>query len=298
MHDIISMKSFAKQLNDWTYTDYYYRLTLIARSIFNGKLPNGINYKWLERYLFSEGSCVFFKDKTYGYMIAKYTDSGKLNVYDEPTFVTPYATGYTGKRLENHVDCVIIPNNDIMLPTSPTLQLFAYRLAEATRTSDVNIRGQKTPVFVLCDDKQKLSFKRAMNQIDDNEFAIYGYKNFDIDSIKAIRMDAPVVFDKLTIQKHEIWNEAMTFLGINNANQDKRERLVTDEVSANNEQVGASGNVFYSARQEAFEEIRNLFGLSKDEVFVEMREMPTPKLLDMEMGRGDKYDNELCENEC
>lgn len=289
MHDVISMKLIAKQLNDWTYTDYYYRLMLIAKNIYNGKLPNGINYKWVEKYLYSEGSCVFFKDDTMGYMVAKYADSGKLNPYDEPTFVTPYATGYHGKPLENHVDCVIIRNNDIMLPTAPTLQLMAYRLAEATRTSDVNIRAQKTPVFALCDDKQKLSFKRAMSQVDENEFAIYGYKNFDIDSIKAIRMDAPVVFDKLTIQKHEIWNEAMTFLGLNNANQDKRERLVADEVSANNEQVGASGNVFLSARQDAFEEIRNLFGLSEEEVYVEMREMPTPKLAEVERSIEDDY---------
>ena len=289
MHDIISMKSIAKQLNDWTYTDYYYRLTLIARSLYNGCLPNGINYKWVERYLFSEGSCVFFKDKTLGYMVAKYTDSGRLNPYDEPTFVTPYATGYQGKPLENHVDCVIIRNNDIMLPTSPSLQLFAYRLAEATRTSDVNIRAQKTPVFVLCDDKQKMSFKRALSQVEENEFAIYGYKGFDVDTIKAIKIDAPVVFDKLTMQKHEIWNECMTFLGINNANQDKRERLVDDEVQANNEQVGASGNVFLSARQEAFEEIRQLFGLTEEEAFVEMREMPAPKLSDIERSIENDY---------
>jgi hypothetical protein len=139
-------------------------------------------------------------------------------------------------------------NNDILMPTAPTLQLFAYRLAQATRTSDINIKAQKTPVIALCDDKQKISFKRALDKIEENEFAIYGYKNFDIDSIKAVRLDAPIVFDKLTLQKHEIWNEAMTFLGLNNANQDKKERLVADEVSANNEQVGASGNVFLSAQ--------------------------------------------------
>lgn len=289
MHDIIAMKSIAKQLNDLTFTDYYYRLMLIARSMYDGKLPNSINYKWVERYLFTEGSCVFFHDKNLGYMVTKYTDSGRLNSYDEPTFITPYATGYTGKPLENHVDCVIIRNNDIMLPTSPSLQLFAYRLAEATRTSDVNIRAQKTPVAVLCDDKQKLSFKKAMQQVEDNEFLIYGYKNFDIDSVKAVQLNAPVVFDRLTIQKHEIWNECMTFLGINNANQDKRERLVDDEVQANNEQVGVSGNVFFSARQEAFEEIRSLFGLTEEEANVTMREMPTPKLADIERRIGYDY---------
>lgn len=284
MHDIISMKSIAKTLNDWTYTDYYYRLMLIARSIYKWELPNNINYKWVERYLFNEGGCVFFKDPILGYMVTKYTACGKLNPYDEPTFVRPHATGYTGEPLENHVDCVIIRNNDILLPTSPTLQLFAYRLAEATRTSDVNIKAQKTPYVVLCDDKQKLSFKRAMQQIDNNEDAIYGYKNFDVSAIQTLKLDAPVVFDKLTLHKHDIWNECMTFLGLNNANQDKRERLVDDEVQANNEQVRASGNVFLSSRQDSVEEIKKLFGLNGEEIKVEKREMVTPKLADVERG--------------
>ena len=280
MFDVVSMKSIAKQLNDWTYTDYYYRLMLIARSVFEWEnLPNGIDEKWIERYLFLEGRCVFFKDDELGFMVAKCADDGTLNAYDEPTSVTPSATGYFGKSSENNEECVIIRNNDISLSTAPSIQLFAYRLAEATRTSDVNIRAQKTPVIVLCDDKQKLSFKKAMSQIEENEFAVYGYKNFDIDAIKAIKLDAPVVFDKLTLQKHDVWNECMTFLGINNANQDKRERLVDDEVQANNEQVFASGNVFLKARQQACKQINELFGLN---ISVKMREMPTPKLSDVE----------------
>lgn len=293
MFDVVSMKSIAKQLNDWTYTDYYYRLMLIARSVFEWEnLPNGIDEKWIERYLFLEGRCVFFKDDELGFMVAKCADDGTLNAYDEPTSVTPSATGYIGKSLETNEECVIIRNNDISLSTSPSIQLFAYRLAEATRTSDVNIRAQKTPVIVLCDDKQKLSFKKAMSQIEENEFAVYGYKNFDIDAIKAIKLDAPVVFDKLTLQKHDVWNECMTFLGINNANQDKRERLVDDEVQANNEQVFASGNVFLKARQQACKQINELFGLN---ISVKLREMPMPKLADME--RSVEHDYRLRTNE-
>lgn len=296
MFDVIPMKSIAKQLNDWTFTDYYYRLMLIARSVFEWtNLPNSINEKWIEKFLFNEGRCVFFKDEKLGHMVTRYADDGKLNPYDEPTTVRPVANTYeySGKSLENGVNCVIIQNNDLLMSTANTIQLFAYRLAEATRTSDVNIRAQKTPVVVLCDDKQQLSFKRAMGKIEDNEFAIFGYKGFDIDSVKALKLDAPVVFDKLTIQKHEIWNEAMTFLGLNNANQDKRERLVADEVTANNEQVGAGGNVFLKARKQACKEINEMFGLNID---VKMREMPTPKLSDVERGLED--DNRPRTGEC
>lgn len=283
MHDVISMKSIAKQLNEWTYTDYYYRLMLIARSVFKwNNLPNGINEKWIERYLFNEGNCLFYKDKTKGFMVAKCTQSGALNYYDEATLLTPYGTGYVGKPLQNGEKCILIQNNDLMLSTSPTIQLFAYRLADIQRTIDVNISAQKTPVIVLCGEKQKLSIKRAMQQVSDNEIAIYGDKTLDIDSIKALKVDAPVVFDKLYTQKQNVWNECMTFLGINNNSQEaKRERLVVNEVEANNEQIEASAEVFFKARQDACERINELFDL---DISVEMRQMETPTLKDFEGG--------------
>ena len=283
MHDVISMKSIAKQLNDWTYTDYYYRLMLIARSVFKwNNLPNGINEKWIERYLFNEGNCLFYRDKEKGFMIAKCTQSGSLNYYDEATTLTPYGTGYMGKPLQNYDECVLIQNNDLCLSTSPTIQLFAYRLADIQRTIDVNISAQKTPVVVLCSDKQKLSIKRAMQQVTDNEIAVYGDKTLDVDGIKALKIDAPVVFDKLYTQKQNVWNECMTFLGINNNSQEaKRERLVVNEVEANNEQIEASAEVFLKSRQDACERINKLFGLN---ISVEMRQMETPTLEDFEGG--------------
>ena len=276
------MKSIAKTLNDRTYTDYFYRLMLIARSIYKwSNLPNMIDDKWIERYLFNEGSCVFFYDKDRGFMVSKYSECGTHNTYEEPTFVRPIAIDYNGDALENHVDCVVIKNNDILLPTLPTLELFAYRLAEATRVSDVNVKAQKTPTILLCSENQKLSLKRALQQVDDNEHFIHGYKGLDIDSIKTLKLDAPIVFDKLTLHKHEIWNEAMTFLGLNNANMNKKERLVDDEVNANNEQVEASGNVFLSSRENCVKEINNLFDLN---ITVEKRIIDTPKLADVEKG--------------
>lgn len=254
------MKNVQKQLNDRTYTHYFYYLMLIARSVFKwNNLPNGIDEKWIERFLFTHGNCLFFKDKTKGYMVAKCTPSDNLNAYDEPTGLRPYGTNYDGESLTNYKDCVLIRNNDIMLPTAPAIQLFAYRLAETTRTIDTNIAQQKTPVIVTCSDKQKLSMTKVIKQRDTNEIVIYGDKSLDTDSIKVLKTDAPVVFDKLQLQKHAIWNECMTFLGINNANQDKKERLVDDEVQANNEQVDASINLMLKSREQACDMINELY---------------------------------------
>lgn len=264
-YQIIGYKSIAKALNDRIVTDYFYRLMLISKALFKWEnLPNGIDEKWIERYLFTEGACLFYKDPNLGFMVAKMGSNGILNAYDEPTKVFPYATNYIyeGEQLINNSNCVIIRNNDDMLPTAPTIQLYAYQLTNISRTIDTNIMAMKMPIIVKCTDKQKLSLKQAMNQRNDNEPVIYADKGLNTEEIQILKTDAPIVFDKLQIQKHAVWNECMTFLGVNNANMDKRERLVDDEVQANNEQVQACEDVMLKARERACELINKMFGLN------------------------------------
>ena len=283
--EILSYKNASANMTDLTYTDWFYRLMLIARTRFKwNNLPNNMDERWIERWLFTEGKCVFFKDEEYGFMIAKMTPNGQINFYDDPTMVRPYGTNYTGKDLMNDKECVIIRNNDIMLPTAPTIQLFAMRLTEITRTIDVNIEAQKTPVLIKCSDKQRVSLKQVYQQWKGNEPVIFGDKTMDTESFEVLNTEAPVVFDKLQIQKHQILNECYTFLGINNANMDKRERLVDDEVQANNQQVDISAHVMLKARERACEMINKIFGLN---ISVELREAEELKLEELELSNED-----------
>lgn len=261
--EILSYKSYEKTLNDRVFDDYYKRLMLIARSVFKweGLEELGIDEKWIERYLFSEGQCMFFKDPEFGLMVTKLTSSGDLNHYDEPTYVRPVATRYMkAKNYKVGKECVIIRNNDICRPTASTILLYAMKLTNIDRTIDVNVHAQKTPLIIRCPQGQKMTLKQVITKRDDNEFVIYGDKGLDVESIEVLKTDAPIVFDKLELQKHMVWNECLTFLGINNSNQDKRERLVTNEVEANNEMIEVSFNMMLKAREKACEEINKLFG--------------------------------------
>ena len=261
-YKMLEMKGIAETLNNRTYTDYFYRLMLISMSIFKWEnLPNGIDEKWIEKYLFNMGRCMFYKDDTLGFMVTKCTTDGMLNFYDEPTSLRPVATNYSNTQsYVNGKECVMIRNNDFMIPTVPTIELFAYRLADISRTIDINIHAQKTPILIKCSDKQRLTLKNVYRQWNGNEPVIFGDKSLNMEQLEVLKTDAPIVFDKLQLQKHAIWNECMTFLGINNANQDKKERLVDDEVQANNEQVQMSGEMMLKARQRAADDINRLFG--------------------------------------
>ena len=288
--NLLSYESMAKYLNDRVMTDYFTRLMLIARSVFEWcNLPKGLNEKWIERFLFSEGKCVFFKDERLGYMVASCTQDGRLNNYDEPSTVRPVAHDLPYKRLTNNVDCIVIQNNDECIPTTETIQLYAYRLTHIDRTIDVNIHGQKTPYVITCSERQRLSFKNAMKQRADNEPVIFADNNFDADAINSIPTVSPIVFDKLEIQKHNVWNECMTFLGLRNSNQDKKERLVTDEVDANNDQVEACFNAMLRAREDACKRINDIFGTN---ISVKKRIQPVPVLNDSEPVMIDSEGNE------
>lgn len=266
----MNFKEYEKRLNDMTFRDYYKKLKLLAKGVYKwNNLPNGIDEKWIEDYLFKEGKCMFFKSKELGLMVAGCTETG-INPYDEPTTLRPVATNYVDEHeYENYVECVLIRNNDDMMPTESSILLYAYRLTDITRTIDINISAQKTPVLILCKDKQKLTLKNIYKQWNGFEPVIYGDKEIDLSGVKVLKTDAPIVFDKLQIEKNHIWNECMTFLGVNNANMDKRERLVDDEVQANNEQVELFAMVGLKARQRACEQINKLF---RTNITVEFRE--------------------------
>ena len=266
---LMSLDSTAKNINDMTFTDYYYRLMMLARSVFKWEnLPPEIDEKFIERYLFHEGKCMFFKDKTLGFMVTKFNNSGGINFYDEPTVLMPVATNYTnfleenGRELKgyrNGEECVLIRNNDIMIPTKRTLQMYACRLAEIQRTIDINIEAQQTPVIVYGSEKQKLSLMQVYKKWKGHEPVIFGDKQLESNPLQVLRTEAPIVFDKLQLQKNALWNEVMTFLGINNANQDKKERLVADEVGANDDQIELSAHCMLKSREQACEQINKIF---------------------------------------
>lgn len=249
-------------LNAITFNNYYYRLKMIAQAVFEWKgLPPLIDEKYIERYLFNEGKCVFFNDQDKGWMVTGYNPAGDLNFYDEPTKVTPVCTNYTGTELTNGLDCVLIWNNDCAIPTHYPVIQAAARLTEIQRTIDVNIQAQKTPVTIACTEKQRLSLMNAYKQYKGNAPVIVVDKSLEgLDLIKVLKTDAPIVFDKLRTEWHNEWNDIMSHLGVNNANQDKKERLVADEVAANDEQIARSAWVTLKARQEAAEKMSKLFG--------------------------------------
>lgn len=252
-------------LNNRTYTHYYNRLTELGISMFEWKgLPDSIDPRFLELTLFSDGMAVFFKDDVMDKYLALQTMiNGKLNVYRIPKLRTAYAAnGYNMKLDENN--SVIIFNNMLHTNCLSDIELFAYKLYECDRTMVVNIKAQKTPVMITCDENQRLTMKNLYAQYDGNEPFIFGGKDIDMKKIQAITTGAPYIADKVYETKTQIWNEAMTYLGISNVPMIKKERMVTDEVSRNMGSTVASRYTRLEMRKQACKQINKMFGLNID----------------------------------
>lgn len=248
------------QINNQTYIDYYQRLMEFAINMFEWRnLPHTVDERFLELTLYEKGYCLYFNDEVVGNLALTCTIGGMLDVYRIPTERRAFAVnGYN--KICTSQDSVLIFNNYLHTPTILTIELFARRLYEIERTIDVNVKAQKTPTLVLASEQQRLTMKNLYMQYDGNEPFIFGDKDMEFDGIKCLKTDAPYVADKLQVLKHQIWNEALTFCGIENSNQDKKERLVADEVGSNYGNIEAQRNVMLNARRQAADKINRMFG--------------------------------------
>lgn len=260
-------------LNDMTFADYLDRFRKVALSIFEWvNLPKGMNSMFLEKCLFYDGQASLLKTKDYGFINTRCCSNGYVNIYDLPSSLNCYSfdfqesrelyTGLPSKDVTEFDECILVMNNWERIPTSATMELFAYRLYEAEVTAFTNIKAQKTPVAILCDEKERLMIENLYSQYDGNKpFIIGDKKQLNLNTLKCIKTDAPFIADKIMDYKKEIWNEALTFLGINNIIVDKKERLITDEANSNNELINLNLQAMLAPRQEACRQFNEKYGL-------------------------------------
>jgi Phage Connector (GP10). len=260
-------------LNSQTYYDYLERFKKICLSMFEWKnLPDSMSARYLEECLYYKGQAALLKDELYGFINTQVCDDGYLNIYGLPSQLHCFSyrydsqrnlyTGLEGKELS---DAILVMNNWQRTPTAFTIELFCQRLAEAEMTASINIKAQKTPVLIVVDENQRLMMENLYAQYDGNRPFIFGDKNqLSENAIKSINTGANFIADKIMDYKKQIWNEALQFLGVNTLQTEKKERLITDEASSNNELINLNLQSMLIPRQEAAEQFNKLFGLTGD----------------------------------
>lgn len=250
-------------MNNATYIQYYNRLIELSIAMFDWTgLPGTIDPRFLELTLFKYGQAVFFEDEVMGYLALTNAVQGGFDVYGYPVASRAYSPYNNYQKNLTLDDSVIIYNNYLRTPSSLDVEVFAKRLYNLDRVIDVNANAQKTPVLIKCAETQRLTMKNLYKEFDGNSPVIFGDNGLSDANFTVLSTEAPYVADRIYQLKTQIWNEALTYLGISNINVQKKERLITDEVSRNMGGVIASRYSRLNARQNACEKINKMFGLN------------------------------------
>lgn len=268
---------------------YFMQLTELAISTIEWKnLPDTIDPRFLELMLFEQGSVVFFEDDVIGPQALCSANNGPFNVTGIPINRRAYSP-YNG--YQNQVDIsnsVLCYNNMVRTPTYPMAMYFAKILYDLDLSVRVNAKAQKTPVLVQGNEKQRLTLQNLYQKYEGNEPFIFGDESLNPNALKVFNTNAPYNADKLYNLKIQYYNEALTYLGIPNVNTQKKERMITDEVSR---QMGGTIASRYSRlemREEACDKINKMFGWGIDVGFRDLQEdddtLLEPKLSDIEEG--------------
>lgn len=249
------------RLNNLTYKQYLDRLTELAISMFEWKnLPPSVDARYLELRLFETGCMVYFNDDVLGNICLDCIANGRLSIYGDPILRRAYSGYNNYNALLKESNSVIVWNNYLHTNSILDVKMFARRLYVLDRIIDVNANAQKTPVLVQGTEKQRLTLINLYKEFDGNAPFIFGDNNLDLNVLKVLQTGAPYVCDKLYTLKTQYWNEALTYLGISNINIQKRERLITDEVTRNQGGTIASRYSRLNSRREAARKINAMFG--------------------------------------
>lgn len=247
--------------NAFAFEDYYYTLMDLAVSSFKyDNMPDSVDVRFLEITVFNQGYALFFKDEVMGFLGLPAMVNGVLDVYNLPVERRAYAAnGYQNTLYKSN--SVLIFNNFLHQPSSNMVYYYASRLWDYDQTIDINIKSQKTPILITCEENEKLTMENLYKQYDGNAPIIKGYKTINGDTFKVLKTDAPFVAPQLYELRTNIWNECLTKLGIANISQQKKERMISDEVQKLSAGAFAYRRSRLDARQQAIEQINKMFDL-------------------------------------
>ena len=246
--------------NFLTYQMYLRQLLTLAENVFEfDGLPEFIDVSYLNKQLLRKGSVAFFKDEVMGLLALPYNNIGTLDVYGRPKTIQVIArNGYT--RTLKQGEFVIMYDNNGRYPLLMDIYQNAERIALCKRVIDINISQQRTPRIWLTNSDKKRSVEDLVNDIDGNVERVLAYDNINLDDLQAVCEPAPFVADKIDIHLEKEWAEFFRLIGVANLVEQKKERLIQDEMTASLGGTIASRYSRFEPRKRAIEEINKKFG--------------------------------------
>ena len=242
-----------------TYNMYFRQMLTLAENVFEFKnLPEFIDVSFLNKNLLRKGSVAFFEEQDLGLIALPYNTFGSLDVYGRPDKIEVFAENSFRRKL-NKDEYVLMYDNNGRYPLYLDICQMAERIALCVRTIDINMIHQRTPRLWKTSQDKLLSVKRTINDIDAMEEDVISYESLDIEDLNAVLAPAPYVSDKIDLHLRELWSEFFRLIGVANLQEQKRERVIVDEMVASQGGTIASRYSRFEPRKNAVEKINKKF---------------------------------------
>lgn len=237
-------------------------------------LPEGVTSHWIEEALITNGSLGCVYDENYGLIFGQGNYSGPQNHYGFQIYYQ-FTSPVIKKRfrVDHNAETkngVVIQNDSLMYPRWITITNYAYKLAQLKNYIDINLKTTSTPFLLVARKKSKLrALKDLWNQISSGQPLVITGLDPNED-FQQVQMQNTYLVNELQQQFDSTRAEALTLLGVNNTNTEKQERMLVDEVNANNQNVAMNLSNLLSYRQEAVDLINKKFNTN---IKVELNEI-------------------------
>ena len=247
--------------NARTYQMYFRQMLALAENVFEFEgLNKFIDVSYLNKSLLRKGSIAWFKDEVIGVIALPYRSLSTLDIYGRPKKIEVFSNSNGYHRILNKNEFVIMYDNNGRYPLYLDIAQMAERMALCVRTQDINIAQQKTPRVWKTNQDKVNSTKSLLNNIDANVESIVAHESEDLEDLECVLQPAPYVTDKIEQKIDKLWAEFFRLIGVANLQEQKRERVIQDEMIASQGGTIASRYSRYEPRANAIAKINKKFG--------------------------------------
>lgn len=237
----------------------------LAMSMFEWKnVPPEIDIKFIENELINNGKVAFFYDEVLKkFIVSKFSEEGRLDLYNNPQKIHVYSDNNGYSRNLNKDEFVIIYNNALKNAELGDLLIESQRIQKCETAIDINIESQKMPILIKCAENQRMTLKNLIEQHEAGVTVILANDKLELDDqVDILNLKSEYIADRIQTLKSQLWNESLTKMGIENVDNIKKERMITDEVNQNNGKTIASRFSKLNERKNACKKINEKFGLN------------------------------------
>ena len=248
----------------------YYKRYLFKRaiSVFDFDIPETWDKTYFTYTLFGYGHLAVINTDKYG-VIPQQCQLMGYNVFYQPTNVTisnPLLRGILNPKIGTQ--CELVKLQPDYRGILDIVDIYGDMLALALETAAVNLNNSKMPVIFQVQDKAAAeSYKKMYDAVNSGEPAVFINKNLTGDNgepnwnLFLSNVGQNYITGDILENMRTISAMFDTEIGIKNVNFEKKERLVTNEADANEEETQSLSDLWLSTMQTGFEKVNTMFGL-------------------------------------